>query len=275
MRNEMKKILILLIVAVVLPLFSQKDNLELGIRYLKLGNTYREAKLFDKAGHYINEGNKIAIKQKSVYWQAVSNEYIGYFYRDINMKAEAMKHFLNSLELYAQSVKQNDGSPTAIKAVIQNISTEMTEIQNETTSAIAGLVPNNSSTKNPENEYKNFVYNNLNDANRNPDNVYVLDLDDSDLTTVPSSISNFRNLEVLILSNNEITKLPEDLCNLKNLTVLELQNNSLTKLPECIYKMKNLELINLKGNDFSVKQLVDIFRLMPEKKIIIEGDDED
>ena len=275
MRNKMKKIIILIIFALTLPLLSQKDNLELGIRYLKLCNTYREAKLFDKAGHYINEGNKIALKQKSVYWQAVSNEYLGYFYRDINMKAEAMKHSLNALELYAQSVKQNDGSQTAIKSVIQSISSEMNEIQNETTSAIAGIDENSNSNKNPENEFKNFVYNNLNDANKNPDNVFVLDLDDSDLTAVPSSISNFRNLEVLILSNNEITKLPDDLCSLKNLAVLELQNNSLSKLPECLYKMKNLELINLKGNDFSVKQLVDIFRLMPEKKIIIEGDDED
>ncbi len=273
----MKKIIILILaLAFLMPAYSQKDNLELGIRYLKLGNTYREAKLFDKAGHYINEGQKIAVKNNSIYWQAVSNEYLGYFYRDISMKSEAMKNFLDALELFAKSVNQKDGSPAAIKSVIERINSEMNEIQKDAYTAVAGL-DLSESTNNKENDkqYKNFVYNNLRDANANPDNVYVLDLDDQDLTNIPASISDFRNLEVLILSNNELSKLPEDICMLKNLTVLELQNNSFSKLPECIYKMKNLELLNLKGNEFSVKQLVDLYRMMPAKKIIIDDDSED
>ncbi len=273
----MKKLLfIILMLAFLFPVYSQKDNLELGIRYLKLGNTYREAKLFDKAGHYINEGKKIAVKNNSIYWQAVSNEYLGYFYRDISMKAEAMKNFLDALELFAKSVNQKDGSPAAIKSVIEKISNEMNEIQKDAVSAVAGLdLTDSNNFKDTEKQFKNFVYNNLRDANANPDNVYVLDLDDQDLTTLPSSIGNFRNLEVLILSNNELSQLPEDICMLKNLTVLELQNNSFTKLPECIYKMKSLELLNLKGNEFSIKQLVDMYRLMPAKKIIIDDDSED
>lgn len=55
---------------------------------------------------------------------------------------------------------------------------------------------------------KNGVYTNLEEALKNPDVVYALDLSNNDLNTIPDSIALFINLEELILDSNNIEVIP-------------------------------------------------------------------
>ena len=55
---------------------------------------------------------------------------------------------------------------------------------------------------------KNGAYTNLEEALKNPDVVYALDLSNSDLNTIPDSIALFINLEELILDSNNIEVIP-------------------------------------------------------------------
>ncbi|MDM8522972.1 AAA family ATPase [Desulfococcaceae bacterium HSG8] len=104
-------------------------------------------------------------------------------------------------------------------------------------------------------------------------NTNILNLDNNQLTSLPSEIGNFINLQQLFVQNNKLTSLPSEIGNLKNLQILNLSgnqlaslpsaignlinlrqlmllNNKLTSLPPEIAKLKNLEILYLTNNEF-------------------------
>lgn len=85
------------------------------------------------------------------------------------------------------------------------------------------------------------VYENLEEALKNPDKVYRLDLRKNKLKTFPLEILKFKNLQELDLSKNKLDSLPEQIGTLTNLHLLNVSGNNLEYLPDSIG-----ELINLK-----------------------------
>ncbi len=86
-------------------------------------------------------------------------------------------------------------------------------------------------------------YYSLEEALKNPDEVYKLFLNYKEYTEVPSEISQFKNLQELGLGANKLTSLPPELFRLKNLQLLELSHNNIKVLPAEINKLINLEKI--------------------------------
>jgi len=113
------------------------------------------------------------------------------------------------------------------------------------------------------------VYEDLNDALINPENVYVLKLSGQNLTTFPAKIQDLTNLQKLDLSNNAISKIPENILgNLTYLIDLNLESNELTTLPEDIVNLKNLKFLNLSNNSFSPQSLINITRQLPKFTVV-------
>ncbi|MBL7979538.1 MAG: hypothetical protein JNN12_14460 [Bacteroidetes Order II. Incertae sedis bacterium] len=96
----MKRISILLFVFLIgmLPAYAQLPDAYL--RYLKAGNSLREANQFDQAEYYLKRGLEDARQRKATYWEAVAQEYLGLLYRDTSRNVEAIRAFNKSIELY-------------------------------------------------------------------------------------------------------------------------------------------------------------------------------
>ena len=106
------------------PISSQLKTIELGSRYIKLGNTYRIAKDFELADKYLQKGLSILNKGGNSYWRAVGYENYGYFLLDQGNTADALNYFTKAKELYDKVIKQKEGSNEAIDIIIKQYSGE-------------------------------------------------------------------------------------------------------------------------------------------------------
>jgi hypothetical protein len=75
------------------------------IRLLKLGNTYREARNYDLAQKYINQGLEMATRSGNKYWQATGYEYLGLTYRDMGDRPAALSALQRASDLFAEIIK--------------------------------------------------------------------------------------------------------------------------------------------------------------------------
>ncbi len=94
---------------------------ELSQRFLKLGNTYREAQNYDKANYYLTKGINLAKKYHQSYWIAVGYEYHGYLQRDIGNNESAKEFLLQAKSIYDKIIRQSDGSKSVIDEVINSL----------------------------------------------------------------------------------------------------------------------------------------------------------
>jgi Leucine-rich repeat (LRR) protein len=70
-------------------------------------------------------------------------------------------------------------------------------------------------------------------------------------------IGKLTNLYVLDMSQNLISSIPPEIGQLKKLKILDLNTNNLTTLPEEIFELEdNLEHLNLYGNNFSTDYII-------------------
>lgn len=254
-------ILLILLSAFSLNMHAQRDQLELGIRTLKLGNTYREAREWDQATKYLKQGYDIVRKLKNDYWIAVAHEFYGYLYHDAAQVSnldesyqDAINSFDEAIRLYRNVINQKDGSNSAVSlAKLRMIYDEKTKLSNGMT---AGYTLKGAAVK---------TFFDISQASRYQDEVVILDLSGRDITTFPAQIKNFSNLERLDLSNNEITKIPEGVFSeLGRLKELNLDRNyDLSMLPVDIPKLSNLEVLRLRGTNISKQELVDLSKLLP------------
>ena len=95
---------------------------------------------------------------------------------------------------------------------------------------------------------KEIEYKSLEEALKNPDKVYKLNLKKKKYTTIPKEVFTFKNLQILILSKNKLTEVPKELGNLKNLEKLDLSNNKLFALPIEIGELRNLKDLIINRN---------------------------
>ncbi|MEM6801766.1 MAG: caspase family protein, partial [Bacteroidota bacterium] len=79
----------------------------------------------------------------------------------------------------------------------------------------------------------------------------VLQLSRTDLTSVPLSLGKAPYLRQLKLYRNEIEEFPEHILGLEKLSILDLSYNQISHLPEGIGRMRSLERLHLEWNRIS------------------------
>ena len=79
-------------------------------------------------------------------------------------------------------------------------------------------------------------------------NVVGLNLDESELYTIPNALINLKNLQKLSLYSNKIDELPAAFGQLQKLSYLGLENNQLKKLPISFVQLQNLGRLDLSRN---------------------------
>ena len=84
------------------------------------------------------------------------------------------------------------------------------------------------------------VFDNLQEALKEPEKVIRLHLVKQKLSEFPREIYQFKNLQELDLSKNHIKELPDSIGELQKLQVLNLSKNNLELLPAAIGKLKDL-----------------------------------
>ena len=82
-------------------------------------------------------------------------------------------------------------------------------------------------------------------------NLQELDLSKNKLDSIPEQIGTLPYLESLDLSNNKLEYLPDSIGYLKNLKKLVASKNNLTTLPKQIGNLENLEILDVWSNEFS------------------------
>lgn len=92
-----------------------------------------------------------------------------------------------------------------------------------------------------------------------------LQLNNNEMTTLPSTISHFTRLVSLDISNNNAKILCNELCQLRHLRTFVAKNNQLNSnaLPKDFGLLQSLEVVNLSGNQFTdlAPQLTELLRL--------------
>jgi len=72
------------------------------LRYIKLGNTLREAQQYDLSEKYLRQGLQIITEQGDKYWEAATYENLGLLYKDQDKPEDAARYFNKALVLYRQ-----------------------------------------------------------------------------------------------------------------------------------------------------------------------------
>lgn len=245
-----------------LLLIAKEDN-ELAKRYIKLGNTYREAGNFSNSAEYLKKGIQMLNDSKSwdgKYWLAVAHEFYAYFYRDMNMPEESKNEFQKAHTLYRELISMEGGSNEAIKEAELNLK-KIDDI-------IAGEdFRNNSNLK-----IASYDDMNLRSAPGNiPSKVENLSLKDNKLRDFDYVILNLKELKYLDLSDNKIRDLPnaQMLKQIDKLKWLDLSNNKLKRADiSSLCVLENLAVLNLSGNEIDFNQIKNLIQCLPNTRII-------
>jgi len=117
-------------------------------------------------------------------------------------------------------------------------------------------------------------YSSLEEALKNPKNVYRLDLSNQNLELSDSIWSSFTNLQYLSLKNDHLKQIPKGIGYLKNLQVLDLSGNDFKTLPSTFSNLTNLQELFLNDDKyFNFKKSIPILSALPNlKSLHIEND---
>lgn len=88
-----------------------------------------------------------------------------------------------------------------------------------------------------------ITYTSIEDALKEPDKVYHLQLHKKKLQEFPKEILSLRNLATLDLSKNKLTNIPSEIGNLANLKKLNLSKNNITTFPKEIGNLQHLDTL--------------------------------
>lgn len=265
---------------------AKTPDIELAIRYIKLGNTYREGKDFDKSAKFISDGLKELKKLKGFdanYWTAVAFENLGYLYRDMAMYDESKINFQKAIDIYNKIIWQEDGSQHALVSVLNRIS-EINKTEIVQNKAVAGLSGNSvvlagkklkdlppdlpSNAKSlilRDNRFRIFP-----EGIMQHKMLEYLDLSKNRLRAISDNIGSLKQLHYLDLSGNRIEKLPSSISGLENLTELNLSNNKLRDVNFNICNLKNLKLLNLQNNRINFQDVLKLVKCLPNTNILFD-----
>lgn len=95
--------------------------------------------------------------------------------------------------------------------------------------------------------------------------LHSLQLDNNDITSLPSCIGLFKKLIVIDISSNNMTFICDEICQLSKLRTFIAKNNNLTcdSLPKDFGQLKSLEVVNMSGNQIErfPSQLTELSKL--------------
>lgn len=121
-------------------------------------------------------------------------------------------------------------------------------------------------------EQKEFT--SLNDALKNPEKVFRLNLSNQEFAITDEQWSTFVNLEYLNLKNDHLNEIPLGITKIKSLKTIDLSGNDFTSLPEEFSNLTNLEEIYLNDekNMNLPKTLSTLAKLPKLKSLHLEND---
>ncbi|MCB9188784.1 MAG: leucine-rich repeat domain-containing protein [Flavobacteriales bacterium] len=107
------------------------------------------------------------------------------------------------------------------------------------------------------------VFTSLEEAMKNPEEVYILDLSKTKLKVAPETISKLINLRELDLSKNKLSELPLSFSSLKFLEKIHLDKNEFKTFPVVLVELTKLKEISISQNEvygipFDIKNLQDL-----------------
>ncbi len=113
-------------------------------------------------------------------------------------------------------------------------------------------------------------YISLEEALKEPEKVYRLNLSNQDLKLPPDSVwAKFKNLEYLNLRNNHLKNIPIGLSYLNKLKVLDLSSNDFKLLPQSLSKLENIEEIYLNDEkNIELEKSLLVLKDLPGLKIL-------
>ncbi|MBI3260121.1 MAG: leucine-rich repeat domain-containing protein [Ignavibacteriae bacterium] len=275
---------------------------ELGKRYLKLGNTYREAGNYEKAEEYLKQGKTLV--GRDGYWSATANEFLGYLYRDMvasgnygdnsdYLSALSKESMENALVGFQRMVKQKDGSPIPLAEIMKNIN----EVKNEMAadnSSPTGRTGNNPTTQNGNAKVVNVDNSKIKEIptdlpatvenfsavnNRIKEfpgtlgqfsKLKYLNLKKNKITSIDNGINRLKGLRTLNCSDNKIKSIPQNISDLKQLEILDISNNKLKEIPTSITSLKNLKILDISGNKIQFSNISTLIKNMPNTNIIFD-----
>ncbi len=117
-------------------------------------------------------------------------------------------------------------------------------------------------------------YTNVEEALKNPEKVYRLNLGNQKISLTDNDWSKFINLEYLSLQNDHLTEIPLAITNLKTLKILDISGNDFKTLPIEFEKLVNLEelYLNNEKNINLPKTLAVLAQLPNLKTLHLEND---
>jgi len=269
----MKSIIVILIVLIFQTSNSQiSEELELGIRFTKLANTYRESGDFMLAAKYLDEAYNY-VNPRSMYWTAVCHEYYALLYRDLaKIQTEpnnsnyysslSGSHFDEAQQLYNKCVKMENGSQVAISKYGQSNKQNKDKKTNTMKDNFVGAVDNINSLNGTFNNEINSTSNKESITNKFdfadskykelPSNLPIdmdrISLANNKFAQFPNDLLNYKKLEYINLSNNKIKSIPANIGDLKKLTYLNLSNNKIKELPDGLNLPEKIEILDLENN---------------------------
>jgi tetratricopeptide (TPR) repeat protein len=102
----MRKFLLLFFVGLLaMSTVSAQDyyrKINNALRYMKVGNSLREAQQYDLSEKYLRKSLQIITEQGDKYWQAAAYENLGLLYKDQDKPDDAARYFNKALTIYRQ-----------------------------------------------------------------------------------------------------------------------------------------------------------------------------
>jgi len=95
-------------------------------------------------------------------------------------------------------------------------------------------------------------YTSLEEALKNPEKVYNLNLSNQNVSIPKEAWAKFINLETLSFKNDHLKVIPQEIGYLKNLKSLDLSGNDFISLPKSFKELSNLEELYLNDEKFLV-----------------------
>lgn len=133
----------------------------------------------------------------------------------------------------------------------------------------------NAQVKHLDSSNVNMEFTNLEDALKNPEKVYRLNLSNQKIKFPADSVwSKFSNLEYLSLKNDHLKEIPVGIGNLKNLKTLDLSGNDFKVLPNSFSNLTNLRELYLNDEKkMDVNQSLIVLKDLPRLSILhLEND---
>jgi Leucine-rich repeat (LRR) protein len=126
----------------------------------------------------------------------------------------------------------------------------------------------------PDTSIVNKEYTSIEEALKNPEKVYRLNLSNQNISLAGDKWTMFKNLQYLSLKDDHLKTIPVEIGNLENLRVLDLSGNDFELLPATFSNLKKLEELILNDEkNFKIDSNMDILATIPNLRILhLEND---